>query len=108
MHHAGARARIGLKFDGGILNAARRVHSELRTATIHRARTNDDSRTLCGWNYRGATFRARRTDTSGVYRELNGIATIPGHMMCDRCLPTERAVALNKDIIHDEVSADEK
>ena len=78
------------------------------TATIHQAWTTNRSRTLCVWNYLGATFRARRRDVSNAYRELNGIANIPGHMLCDRCLPTERAATLNEDLIHDEVSADEQ
>ena len=29
-------------------------------ATVHRARPSQDGRAICGWNYKGQTFRARR------------------------------------------------
>ena len=33
---------------------------------------------------------------------------IPGDMICERCLPTERAVALARDLVHDDLSGDEQ
>ena len=54
----------------------------LGAATIHVARSNDDLRTICGWRYSGT-----RT------RPLHTINNIPGTMLCEVCLKTERAIA---------------
>ena len=60
------------------------------TAKIHRAKVNDDGCTLCGWPY----LSARRKGPGKLYRFVNNLVNIPGTMMCEHCLPTERAVAM--------------
>ena len=77
------------------------------TGTVQRARPIDDGRTLCGLSFRGSTHRARRRDGSTSYCMLESISEIPGQMLCDRRLPSERAAAMDKDIIHDKLSGDE-
>jgi len=71
------------------------------TATIHVARCGDDGRTICGWPF--ARARARGPDIP--FRTLTCLRDIPGMMLCEKCLPTERAVALSRDVA--ELSADE-
>ena len=41
------------------------------------------------------------------HRALNSTQDIPGSMLCDRCFPSERAVAICSELIHDDVSGDE-
>ena len=60
------------------------------TATIHIARCGDDGRTICGWPY--ARARARGPDIP--VRTINSLVDIPGMLLCEKCLPTERAVAV--------------
>ena len=71
------------------------------TATIHVARSGDDGRTVCGWPY----ARARARGPEIPYRTISSLRDIPGMMLCEKCLPTERAVAVGRDIA--ELSADE-
>ena len=62
-------------------------------ATVHRARPSQDGRAICEWNYKGQTFRARRHDARDAYITLNSLVDIPGSLMCDRCLPSEKTIA---------------
>jgi len=71
------------------------------TATIHVARCGDDGRTICGWPF----VRARARGPNIPFRTLTCLRDIPGMMLCEKCLPTERAVALSRDVA--ELSADE-
>ena len=71
------------------------------TATIHVARSGDDGRTVCGWPY----ARARARGPEIPYRTIGSLRDIPGMMLCEKCLPTERAVAVGRDVA--ELSADE-
>ena len=64
------------------------VQNEI-TASVHVARSWDQNLTTCGWQY--AT--AKRVNGAG-YRILNTLVNLPGSMLCERCLTTERAVAL--------------
>jgi hypothetical protein len=59
------------------------------TAAVHQAKPNDNGSTLCGWPF--AT--ARRKGPGKPYRIVNDLIDIPGHMICDTCLKTERSVA---------------
>ena len=77
------------------------------TATIHWASLAAVGRAVCGYCYSGPTFRARRRKAAKSFREVQSIADIPGHMLCERCLPNERKAALNKDLVHDGLSGDE-
>ena len=62
------------------------------TAAVHYAKTNDDRRTICGWRF----VSARRQRGSGpAYRVMHNLREVPGMLMCESCLPTERATALN-------------
>ena len=71
------------------------------TATIHVARGGDDGRTICGWPF----ARARARGPEIPYRTVGCLRDIPGMMMCEKCLPTERAVAIGRDVA--DLSADE-
>ena len=71
------------------------------TATIHVARSGDGGRTICGWPF--ARARARGPDIP--FRSVTCLRDIPGMMLCEKCLPTERAVAMSRDSA--ELSADE-
>ena len=44
----------------------------------------------------------------GSYRPIADLSDIPGDMICGSCLPQERAAALNKDIIHHDLSGDDR
>jgi hypothetical protein len=63
----------------------------LITATVHLAIRLDDGHVACGWRF--AT--ARRTASGLPYRVIQSLVDLPGGMLCERCLPTERAVALS-------------
>ena len=59
------------------------------TATVHLALTLDDGHAACGWR-----FATARRPTSGLaYRVVHSLVNLPGSMLCERCLPTERAIA---------------
>jgi hypothetical protein len=72
----------------------------LVTATVHAARPADGGHTLCGWRY--ATARRR---CGGGGRRLQSLAGLPGTMLCDRCLTTERAIAMAGHAV--DISGDE-
>ena len=69
---------------------ARIFLQNLVTATVHVAKTADDGHTICGWAY----SVARCGGGKRAHRALNDLKNIPGTMMCDKCLTTERAIAL--------------
>ena len=71
------------------------------TATVHVARSGDNGRTICGWPF--ARAKSRGTETPS--RNINCLRDIPGTMMCEKCLPTERAIAVGRDAA--DLSADE-
>ena len=77
------------------------------TATVHRVRPVDSSRTICGICISGPTFRARRRDSSKSYLPLASLDGIPGLLMCERCLTQEKAVALNRELVDAAISGDE-
>ncbi len=60
------------------------------TATVHLARSLDGGHALCGWRF--AT--ARRSVNGPAFRVISSLVNLPGTMLCERCMPTERAVAL--------------
>ena len=78
------------------------------SATIHQSSPTDFGRARCDWCYDGPMYRARRKVAASSNRTLLNLDGIPGDMICERCLPTERLAAFNKDIIHDELSGDEQ
>jgi hypothetical protein len=61
------------------------------TATVHLALTLDGGHSACGWRF--AT--ARRVASGPAYRVIGSLIDLPGTMLCERCMPTERAVALS-------------
>ena len=71
------------------------------TATIHMARCGGEGRTICGWPY----ARARARGPELPFRTVNSLVDIPGMLLCEKCLPTERAVAVGR--FDAELSADE-
>ena len=73
---------------------------------VHYAKQHDDGHTICGWNFTAA----RMKPAGSPYRFVPCLNGIPGTMLCEKCLPTERAVALalGDDIPLDiELSGDE-
>ena len=76
----------------------------LITATVHCARTIDGGHAMCGWRF--AT--ARRPPNGQAYRVVSTLIDLPGTMICERCMPTERAVALSAYIVDEiDLSGDE-
>ncbi len=74
------------------------------TATVHLARCHDDGHAACGWRF----STARRPAHGPAYRALVSLVNLPGSMLCERCLPTERAVALSvSDAAGADLSGDE-
>ena len=66
------------------------------------AKSRDNGHTMCGWPY----ARARKRGAGLPYRIVNSLVDMPGTMMCERCLPTERAIAIGR---HEaDMSADEQ
>jgi hypothetical protein len=59
------------------------------TATVHCARSIDSGHAICGWRF--AT--ARRPPNGMAYRVISSLVNLPGSMICERCMPTERAIA---------------
>ena len=78
------------------------------TATVHQASPSTLGRARCGWCYDGSTHRARRKVAVGTYRVLPNLDGIPGDMICERCLPADKAAAHEEDLIHVDVSGDEQ
>ena len=80
----------------------------IETAAVHLIRPTDTCRTMCGYEFRGPTFRKRRTcKPEECFRFFDSLKDIPGTMMCSRCLPSERTMALTLDLLDADVSADE-
>ena len=77
------------------------------TGAVHQFSPKYSGRTKCGLTYDGATARSRRRIAADAFRTLPTLADIPREIICDRCLPTERRAAFNKDLIHAEVSGGE-
>ena len=57
------------------------------TAAVHKAKGNDDRRTMCGWSF----AKARKKGAGSPYRVVHSLAGMPSTMICERCIPTERA-----------------
>ena len=89
----------------GFARTDRRVFIQnVISATVHLALALDGGHAVCGWRF--AT--ARRTSTGPAYRVVRSLVDIPGTMLCERCMPTERAVALSvPNSVMDELSGDE-
>ena len=43
-----------------------------------------------------------------VFPSLATLEGIPGELICDRCLEEERIAALERDLVHDDLSGDER
>ena len=70
------------------------------TATVHVARAGENGYTLCSWRY------ATSVQQNGCRtRTLRDITNVPGTMLCDVCLKTERAIAMSR--LSAELSGDE-
>jgi hypothetical protein len=74
---------------------------------VHRASTEAAGRALCGWTFDGATYRARRRVSAKSFRVLQSLDGIPADVICERCLKAEHTAAVQRDIVHDELSGDE-
>ena len=74
------------------------------TATSHRTKRNEEGHTLCGWRFSGA----RKRGAGPPFRSVQWLANLPSGMICERCMPTEKALAANVGIMSDDVlSCDE-
>ena len=58
-----------------------------KTAAVHYAVANDNRSTVCGWPYALTTRGGKK------WRVVPDLVDIPFHLMCERCLPTERQIA---------------
>ena len=77
------------------------------TATVHMTSPTAFGRARCGWKFDGPTYRARRQISAKSYRPIADLSDIPGDMICGSCLPQERLAALNKYLIHHDLSGDD-
>ena len=73
----------------------------LDTAAIHYAVSNDNRGTVCGWPY-----TAKKRGGKG-YRVVPDLVGIPGHLMCEHCLKTERLIAIRSSNPAHVLSGDE-
>ena len=71
------------------------------TAAVHYAKANDDGHTLCAWRYTAA----RRRGAGLPYRIVPTLINVPGSMLCERCLPTDKAIVNGSDEV--DLSGDE-
>ena len=72
------------------------------TAAVHFARSNDEGHTACGWPF----ARVKRHASGPAFRIINNLVDIPGTMLCEKCLPSEHALAmslLNVDLSGDDI-----
>ena len=60
------------------------------TAASHMAKGCHNDHTVCGWPY----ARARTRGPGLPYRYADSLVDMPGAMMCVKCRPTERAIAI--------------
>ena len=60
------------------------------SAAIHMAKGAGDGHTLCGWKF--TSVRSRMPGPP--YRFIASLTDMPGCMMCEECLPTERAISM--------------
>ena len=67
------------------------------TSAIHQAKYDDDGCTLCGWHFAGARKKGRGLP----YRVVKSLVSMPSTMICERCMPTERALAATVGILGD-------
>lgn len=80
--------------------------------TVHRLRPHEESRTICGIDVR-ASFKAQphthshRRVTVKTYAPIRSLAGVPGILICERCLKSERKAALAKELIDADLSGDE-
>ena len=101
---------VDLRAEITAATAVRRTYVQnVATATVHLVRAQDTSRAVCGWRFRGATARARRRDLvrEPTFRYLPDITLIPGQMLCERCLPDDRDLAIAANLVQEELSSDE-
>ena len=72
----------------------------LSTAIVHVARPGDNGRAICSWRH------ATSVQQNGCKaRQFRTLVDIPGPLMCDVCLHTEKAIAIGR--LEAELSADE-
>ena len=95
-----ARDVVGLA-TGFVRTDSRVFIQNTRNAAIHYAVANDNRSTVCGWPFASA----KRGGKS--YRVVPNLVDIPGHLMCEHCLPTERLIALGSSCPAHELSGDE-
>ena len=82
------------------------------TDTVHRLRTSDDTRAICG-NDVTVTFTAQphshshRRVVVKTYKPLPSITGVPGLLLCKNCLRSERKAALDKELVDAALSGDE-
>ena len=102
---------VELRAEIATATAGQRTYVQnLATATMHLVRHHDrsDTRAVCGWQFRGDTARARRRiDREVTFRFLTDITAIPGQMLCERCLPDKRELAIAANLVQEELSGDE-
>ena len=66
-----------------------------QTAAVHYAKANDEGHTVCG----------RKKGAGLPYRFVPSPIDVPDSMLCECCLPTEKAIATDRDEF--EVNGDE-
>ena len=72
-----------------------------KTSAVHYAVANDSRSTVCGWPFKSAQRGGKS------YRVVPNLIDMPGHLLCEHCLLTERLIALGTSCKSHELSGDE-
>ena len=73
------------------------------TAAVHYAVANCNRSTVCGWPFASA----RKKGPGPAYTIIPSLLGMPGFLMCENCLPTERSIAKRNSRQAHELSGDE-
>ena len=72
------------------------------TKAIHYAIANNSRSTVCGWAFKAANRGGKS------YRVVPNLVNMPGHLLCEHCLLTERLISLGTNCTAHDISGDER
>ena len=89
--HAQAQDLVGIATGFACMDA-RVFIQNTSTVAVRYAKPNDTRSTVCGWLF--ACARKQR-GAGPAYCTVPNLKDLSGNILCETCLPTERAVAFN-------------
>ena len=72
------------------------------TKAVHYAIANNSRTTVCGWPFKAARRGGK------AYRVVPNLVNMPGHLLCEHCLLTERLISLGTSCTSHDISGDER